>query len=196
MNAQIQSKSALARLSEEQGVFARLAKKFSDLEREEQQIREKLRHRASDLDNEGEIVGVEELLASQGPVPSPRDGLIDRLKEVVALQPQVKKAMIQQDELLRGLQRDASREVVMGAEGDQWRKAVRNLAKLVKELPAAEAAVAEASRSLAKVLPDPTALMAVRFPSGPVFNFEPSDLTRVCASFEARLVETDRYYTP
>ena len=196
MTAQIQSQSALARLTEERGVFARLAKRLSDLQQEEQQIRGKLRHRDELEESTGELLEVEALLASQGPLTSPRGGLIDRLHEVLALQPQVKKALIKQDELISILQREASREVVMGSEGDQWRKAVKNLAKVVKELLVAESAVAEAAKALGRVLPDPDSLKQVRFPAGPVYSFEPDDLARVCASFEARLFETDRYYTP
>lgn len=196
MKPQNEVVSALSLLAQEQSVFARLAAKLAELQDEEQQIRVKIRHQDHAERSTGEILEVEALLAGGGPLITPRAGLIVRLREVAGLQPQVKEALRKQGELVSVLQRDASREVVMGAEGDQWRKAVKNLAKLVKELPAAASAVREASRSLEKVLPDPSALMQVSFPPGPVFNFEQSDLARVCESFEARLVETDRYYTP
>lgn len=195
MVAVAEQASALSRLSQAKEVAARLSLRCQELEQEEAQILQSLRHRQADEAETGELVlDADTLIASAVPVANQAAVARDRLPEVRGLIVQLKRASHEKFELMESLKRDASKEIVRGAEGDRWRKAVRKLAKAVAEVAAADAEVFQEQSDLQARLPDPAALKTVRFPPGPLASFEPGDLDRVCKVFAARLIEIDRYY--
>jgi|GEM_PF-4800186 len=147
----------------------------------------------------GEIViDPADLLTATSPLTgssSPERGSVkQRIREVSELLAQINAALDKSSETIRILERDASREIVRGMQGDRWRQAVRRLAKAVAEIAELDAAVKREADALRAQLPDPWSLKLVQFPPSPLFKFEPGDLPNVCRSFADRLAEVDRIY--
>lgn len=188
-------KSALGRLRIAKDVGARLAVRLHEVEDEENQILQRLHNAQRASVESGELVpDAEALIAADGPTRSAAAKDAERLVEVRKLVAELKQGALEHSGLIDRLNRDASKEIIAGAEGDRWRKAFRKLAKAVSDLAEADAEVAQVQLELQAQLPDPTALMTVRFPPGPRASFEPGDVGVVATRFTERLLEVDRHY--
>jgi DNA repair exonuclease SbcCD ATPase subunit len=91
--------------------------------------------------------------------------LVERRNAVSRLQVQVDQAITEQRQRVVELEREASREIMRGKDGDPYRAAVAKLQAAVETVAAANGEVLDAYRNLRSKLPDPDELGLVQFPS-------------------------------